>query len=357
MKLSPLKIGELEVRVPIIQGGMGIGVSLSSLASAVAREGGIGIISGAQIGYREPDFEKNTVEANKRALVKEIRRARELSEGGVIGVNFLAAMKDFDEIVKVSVDEGIDIIISGAGLPNSLPKLVENTKTKIAPIVSSGKAAAVICKLWDKRYSRLPDLVVVEGPEAGGHLGFSRKDLDEHKQTLPELVVDVVEALKYFEEKYNVKIPVIAAGGIYDGKDIVKFLKLGAAGVQMATRFVTTHECDANIKFKEAYINSTIDKIKIVQSPVGMPGRAIENEFVVKATEGRIPVRKCFRCLKNCDPATTPYCITKALIESVNGNLEEALIFTGSNAYRASKIVSVKELMAELVIEAEKYSE
>lgn len=353
MKLSPFKIGELVCKVPIIQGGMGIGVSLSSLASAVAREGGVGIISGVQIGFRELDFETNTVEANKRALRKEIKKAKGNSDGGIIGVNFMVAMNNYDEMVKIAVEEGIDLIISGAGLPNNLPKLVEGSKTKIAPIVSSGKAASIICKLWDKRYKCIPDMIIVEGPEAGGHLGFLKEDIIEHKITLENIIVEVIEAIEEYENKYNKEIPIIAGGGIYDGTDIAKYLKLGVAGVQMATRFVTTHECDANIKFKEAYINSTKDKIKIIKSPVGLPGRAIENGFVKQSENSSIIVAKCYNCLKTCNPAKTPYCISKALIEAVKGNIDEGLIFVGSNAYRTDKIISVKELINGLIREVE----
>lgn len=355
MKLSSLTIGELVARVPIIQGGMGIGVSLSSLASAVAREGGIGVISGVQIGFREPDFEINTVEANKRALKKEIKKAKENSNDGIIGVNLMVAMNNYDEMVKCAVEEGADIIISGAGLPNNLPKLVAGSKTKIAPIVSSAKAALVICKLWHRRYHRCPDMIIVEGPEAGGHLGFAREDILEKKISLEQILIEVIEVVKEYEMEYGKDIPIIAAGGIYDGKDIAKYLKLGADGVQMATRFVTTHECDANIKFKETYIKSTKDNIKIVKSPVGLPGRAIENEFVKKSENSSIPVKKCYNCLKTCNPIETPYCISKALIEAVKGNMEDALVFVGSNSYKTDKIISVKELMDELLKEAQVY--
>lgn len=355
MKLPQLKIGDIVAKIPIIQGGMGVGVSRSKLASAVANEGGVGVISSAQIGFEEPDFETNNREANERAMRSEIRKARELSPLGIIAVNIMVAMNNYKETVKVAIEEKIDLIISGAGLPTELPKLVEGCKTKIAPIVSSGKAAMVITKLWDHKYSRIPDLIVVEGPEAGGHLGFSKQELfSGERQNLEEIVKDVIEAVKPFEEKHNKQIPVVAAGGVYTGEDISKFLKLGAAGVQMATRFVATEECDASLEYKMAYINSQKDDIKFVNSPVGLPGRAIENEFLEKLEEGNIPVRKCYNCLKPCNPANTPYCISKALIEAVKGNVKEGLIFSGSNAYRLDKIITVKELMKELVTGAEK---
>lgn len=353
MKLPPLRIGEIEVPVPIIQGGMGVGVSLSGLASAVANEGGVGVISGAQIGFREPDFSTNLDEANLRALRREIRRARSLSPNGIIGVNLMVAQQNYDIMVKTAAEEGADLIISGAGLPTGLPHLAAGSKAKLVPIVSSGRAASVITKLWDNRYSYMPDMVIVEGPEAGGHLGFKPQELVEGKKPdLKDIVLDVIKAMEPFEKKYGRKVPVIAAGGIYTGKDIAEFIKLGASGVQMATRFVGTEECDADIKFKEAYINAKKEDIIIVKSPVGLPGRAIKNEFIDAVAVSREPIKKCFKCIKGCDPKTTPYCITKALVNSVNGNLKEGLVFTGSNSYRMDHITTVKELIAGLIKEA-----
>ncbi len=354
MKLPPLSLGDLVASVPIIQGGMGVGVSRSGLASAVANEGGIGVISGVQIGFNEPDFENNSLAANIRALRKEIRKARELSPKGIIGVNFLVAMNHYKEMAMTAIEEKIDLIISGAGLPKELPDFIKGTKTKIAPIVSSGKAAYLITKLWDKKYDYIPDLVIVEGPLAGGHLGYSLEELTKiPKIELTNLVVDVKEALRSFQEKYSKVIPLIAAGGIFDGFDIAKYLKIGASGVQMATRFVATEECDADINFKQAYINSKEEDIQFVKSPVGMPGRAITNNLIKRVEVENIPVTKCYDCLIPCNPKTTPYCISKALIEAVKGKLDTGLIFTGSNAYRLKEIVSVKQLMQQLIREAE----
>lgn len=355
MKLPSLKIGDLVAKLPIVQGGMGVGVSGSSLAAAVAVEGGVGIISGVQIGYREQDFETNTLNANIRAMKNEIRRAKELSHGGIIGVNLMVAINHYDEMVEACIEGEADLIISGAGLPMNLPKLVEGSNVKIAPIVSSGKAATLIIKNWTKKYSRIPDLVVVEGPEAGGHLGFKREELNiENKVPLEVIVSEVIDAVAPFEEEYEKKIPVIAAGGIYTGEDIAKFINLGAAGVQMGTRFVATKECDASIEYKNAYLNSKEEDIKIIQSPVGLPGRAIRNKFISKAEEGRIPPVKCYNCIKKCNPKETPYCISNALINAVKGNCEDGLIFVGSSAFKLDKIITVKELMEELVEDAEK---
>ncbi|GKX65393.1 NAD(P)H-dependent flavin oxidoreductase [Inconstantimicrobium mannanitabidum] len=354
MQLNSLKIKDLEVKVPIIQGGMGVGISLSGLASAVANEGGIGVISAAQVGFKEHDFLENTKEANIRALKKEIARAKELAPKGVIGVNIMVAMNDYDDFVKIAAEAGADVIISGAGLPTDLPKLVEGSNTKIAPIVSSGKAAKIMCKLWHERFSRLPDFVVVEGPEAGGHLGFKLNELEVRTDdTLEHIVQDVLNVVKEFEHKFDVKIPVIAAGGIYTGADIARFLKLGASGVQMGTRFICTEECDADVEYKNAFINCNKEDIQLVKSPVGMPGRAIRNKFIEQASEGNIKVTKCFRCIRKCNPATTVYCISRALINAAEGDVDNALLFTGSNGYRNDKIVTVKELMNELVSEVE----
>ncbi|KOA18833.1 nitronate monooxygenase [Clostridium homopropionicum DSM 5847] len=358
MKLPELIIGDLKARKPIIQGGMGIGVSLHKLASAVANAGGIGVISAAQVGFKEPDFLKNNFEANVRALKKEIQLARELAPNGVLGVNLMVATNNYNDFVKASVEAGIDLIISGAGLPLDLPKLVAGSNVKIAPIVSSGKAASLICKTWDKKYNRIPDLVIVEGPKAGGHLGFHKEHIEDTSYAIDGIVVDVINAVKPFSEKYNKHIPVVAAGGIFDGHDIARIMNLGADGVQMGTRFVATFECDADEKYKQAYIDAKKEDIQIVTSPVGMPGRALTNKFIKKVYSTPDKVRCYYNCLKPCDPKTAPYCISTALINAVEGNLDEGLIFCGSNVYRIDKIISVKDLIEELVTQAEeKYKE
>lgn len=350
MKLPSLKIGDLTAKLPIIQGGMGVGVSRSKLAGSVAKEGGIGIISTAQIGFDEPDFETNTKEANLRSLEKHIKEAKRISNNGIIGINIMCVTNHYKETVKKAIDSGIDLIISGAGLPKELPKLVENTKVKIAPIISSARGAVLMTKMWISKYNYVPDMIVVEGPEAGGHLGFSRDELDnlkENKLNIFDIVKDVSTKMREFEEKFKKKIPIIAAGGIFDNKDIEKSFECGASGVQIASRFVATHECDADIKFKQAYVDAKEEDIEIVQSPVGMPGRAIRNKFIENIKNVSKPT-KCLGCIKTCNPKETPYCITKALINSVTGNLDEGLIFCGSNVSKIHEIVSVKELMDEL---------
>lgn len=348
MNIKSLKIGELVAPLPIIQGGMGVGVSLSKLASAVTNAGGIGVISAAQIGFREKDFETNTLQCNLKALKEEIRLAKEKCHNGILGVNIMVATKEYAAHVKTAIESGIDIIISGAGLPTSLPKITKGSKVKIAPIVSSLKAAKVLLKLWDKHDNVTADMVVVEGPKAGGHLGFAVDKLDLEIENFDKTITDIIEEVKIYEEKYSKEIPVIVAGGVFYGKDIAKYLNLGAKGVQMATRFVATEECDASLEFKKAYINASKDDVTIVKSPVGMPGRAILNPFVKRTKLEQIKVTKCYRCLTPCNPANTPYCISKALINAVNGNVDEGLIFCGENASRIDRISTVKEIMDEL---------
>lgn len=348
MNIKPLTIGNISARLPIIQGGMGIGVSLSNLAGAVAKVGGIGVVSGAQPGYLEEDFKENPLEANIRALKKHIKLAKEKSQNGIIGVNLMVAMNNYAEHVKAAIDSGVDLIISGAGLPSHLPKFTKGSDVKLAPIVSSLKATKVILKLWDRHHKIAPDMIVIEGPKAGGHLGFSKESLEEENKNFDSTVVDIIKETASYEEKYKKKIPVVVAGGIFDGYDIGKYLKLGASGVQMATRFVATEECDASLEFKTAYVNCNKDDITIVKSPVGMPGRAIKNKFVEKTEEEKLKVSHCYNCLIPCNPRDTPYCISQALIKAVKGNLEDGLIFCGENASRIKEIVSVDSLMREL---------
>ena len=354
MKLRGIKIGDLISEYPIMQGGMGVGVSMHKLAGNVAKEGGIGIISTADIGYQDPEFEKDPMKANIKAIKTEIEEARKIAPKGIIGVNVMVALSNYAEIVRECVKNNIDLIVSGAGLPKDLPSFIKGTKTKIAPIVSSGRAAKLIAKLWISKYNYAPDMIVIEGPEAGGHLGFKTEELlPENKPKLEDITKDVLKEVKEIEKEAGKEIPVVVAGGAFDGKDIAKFLKLGASGVQMATRFVATEECDASDAFKQAYVNAKKEDIKIIKSPVGMPGRAIRNEFIKKVESSKAKITKCYNCIKTCNPAETQYCITRALINSVKGNLEEGLIFCGSNVDKINKIVTVKELMKELVNEAE----
>lgn len=347
-KSRSLVIGDLTVKVPLIQGGMGVGISLSRLAGTVAAEGGIGIISTAQIGYREPDFDEHPIEANLRAIHTEVAKAREIAKGGAIGVNIMVATRDYDRYVEAAIDAGVDIIISGAGLPMKLPELAGDSRTKLAPIVSSVKSADVICKYWLKKYDRLPDLVVIEGPRAGGHLGFHYEQLQNIDDTAyDEEIKRIIALVNQYGADHGKTIPVAVAGGVYERKDMDHYMSMGAAGVQVATRFVTTYECDASEAYKQTYIDAKEEDIIIVQSPVGMPGRAISNDFMKRAKQGRIPHGKCHTCISTCKPAETPYCITEALVNAAKGNVQDALLFCGSNAYRATKLEHVKDIMDE----------
>lgn len=351
--MKNLRIGNLIAKVPIIQGGMGVGISMSSLASSVANEGGIGVIAAAGIGMmRKTSSGLSLKEANIEALRAEIRSAREKTKG-ILGVNIMTALTDFSDMVKASIEEGIDIIFSGSGLPLNLPSYLNgNKKTKLVPIISSGRAAALITKRWSEKYDYIPDAFVVEGPKAGGHLGFKKNQIDSREFSLEMIVKDVIEKLKGFEKKFNKKIPVIAAGGIYEGNDIHKFLELGADGVQMGTRFVTTEECDADIEFKNTYLNCEKEDVVIIDSPVGLPGRAIRNSFINKIRNGEKQPLKCpFHCIRSCNIASSPYCIALALTNAKNGKMQNGFAFAGANAYRAKKIISVKELFKNLISE------
>ena len=350
--MKALKIGSLSITVPVIQGGMGVGISLSGLAAAVANEGGVGVISSAGLGLLYRDFSENFLEASIIGLKEEIRKAREKTLG-VIGVNVLVAMTNFADMIKTSISEKVDIIIAGAGLPLDLPSfLKKDSTTKLIPIVSSARAAKIICEKWKANYDYLPDAVIVEGPKAGGHLGFKEEQIGDNNYSLEKLVPEIVNELKPFEEKYNQRIPLIAAGGIYTGEDIHNILKLGASGVQMGTRFVTTDECDASQAFKQAYIDADEKDIVIIKSPIGMPGRAILSNFITKVTAGKKQPKKCpFKCIKTCDITKSPYCIIIALINALKGNFENGFAFAGSNAFRATKISSVKEIFQSLLKE------
>ena len=351
--MKGIKVGDKISKYPIIQGGMGVGISMHKLAGNVSKEGGIGVISTADIGYQEEDFSKNPMAANLRAIGKEIKMAREIAgEDKILGVNIMVALRNYADIVKECVKQKIDLIISGAGIPKELPDYVKGTKTKIAPIVSSLRCCKLIVKHWMNKYDYVPDMIVIEGPEAGGHLGFKQDELlDENKPKLEDITIEVVKYIKEIEKETGKEIPVIAAGGIWDGKDIKKFMDLGASGVQMATRFVATDECDASIEFKNAYVNAKKEDIKIIKSPVGMPGRAIYNNFIKLTENGKDKIERCYNCIKTCDVKNTPYCITKALINAVKGNINEGLVFCGSNVDKVKEIISVHDLMNELVCE------
>ncbi|UCB42132.1 MAG: nitronate monooxygenase [Dehalococcoidales bacterium] len=357
-KAPGLQIGNLKASIPIVQGGMGVGIALSSLSSTVANEGGIGVIAATGIGMLETDFDTNFKEANKRALRREIKRARELTTG-IIGVNILVACSDYHDLLQTAVDEGADLVFLGAGLPLRIPTELSsdgsrNIIAKIVPIVSSARAAGVIFQYWEKHYNHVPAAVVVEGPLAGGHLGFKKEQITNTDYSLEKILPEVITVIKRYEQSFDKSIPVIAAGGVYTGADIHRFLQLGAQAVQMATRFVATHECDASLEFKEAYVNCKKEDLVIIDSPVGLPGRAIQNGFLRQVSSGtRIPFKCPWKCLKTCDTRTAPYCIGAALVNAKNGDIERGFAFAGANAHRIDTIICVRELIKTLLIEYE----
>lgn len=346
-------MGNIRAEVPVIQGGMGVGISLGGLAGAVAREGGIGIISAAQIGYREPDFDRNALEANLRAIPKEYDKAREAAPHGVIGFNIMVAMRHYEAYVRAAIEAGADLIISGAGLPTELPKIAGDSEVKLAPIVSTDKSAQVILKYWDRKYKRVPDLLVIEGPKAGGHLGFTREQLELFGgDSYDAEILRIMDTVKGYEDRYDQKIPVALAGGIETSDQAAHAFSLGADAIQVASRFVTTEECDADVRYKEAYLRAGKEDVVIVKSPVGMPGRAIRNAFMERVLSGeRIPHSPCHGCLHKCSPDEIPYCITDALIHAARGEVEDALLFCGANAYKADRIETVKEVIDSLLPE------
>ena len=350
--MKELKIGNLVAKVPIVQGGMGVGISLSGLASAVANAGGVGVISAAGLGLIYNDISKNFNDACIHGLKQELKKAREATKG-IIGVNIMVALSNFADMVRTSIEEKADIIFAGAGLPLNLPSFLKpNSVTKLVPIVSSARALKLICRRWIGEYGYTPDAVVVEGPTAGGHLGYSHEQINDENYSLENIVPEVVAAAREIGEQQGKFIPVIAGGGIYTGEDIYNITSLGADGVQMGTRFVTTDECDASDEFKQSYIDARKEDIEIIQSPVGMPGRAIHNNFLQKVKEGLKQPKACpFNCIKTCDVTHSPYCIMLALYNAYKGKMENGYAFCGSNAWRCDKILSVKELINSLKAE------
>lgn len=342
-----MKLRDKVLEIPILQGGMGVGVSMSRLAGAVAHCGAMGTISSANIGFMEEDFWKNTKEANLRAFEREIKKAKAISEGkGLVAVNIMCAVSHYGEACQCAVDAGADAIVSGAGLALNLPEFTKGTNTLCAPIVSSGRAARLLLKHYKKHYDVAPDFFVIEGSRAGGHLGFSAEDLVEGKT---KSNLEILEEVK----KVVGDIPVFVAGGVFDGNDMAELMQHGAAGIQLATRFIATEECDADIHFKQAIVDAKKEDIIIIKSPVGMPARAIHSPLMKKLAAGeKFLAKRCNGCLTGCKKnAEIPYCISRALIAAVQGNWEEGLFFTGTNADRVERIMKVEELIGEIMTE------
>jgi len=349
-----MKLGNRELALPLIQGGMGVGVSMGGLAGAVAAEGAMGTLSTADAGWNEPDFAAHPQQANLRALHREVQRAKRLAAGaGLVAVNAMVATRQYADSVRTALEAGADAIVSGAGLPLELPALAEGFEALLAPIVSGPRAAQLICRTWAKRYGRVPDFVVLEGCQAGGHLGFEESDLLSGRCTpLSRLIPEVLAALRPFEEKFGRAIPLFCAGGVATGAEMARCTRLGAAGAQLATRFIATEECDAGQGYKDVLLAARPEDLRIIHSPVGMPGRAVNSPLVQRLAAGmRQPPAHCSGCIKSCRPAETPFCITHALIEAVKGNWEEGLFFSGSRVDLVDRMRTVPDLIDELMKE------
>lgn len=349
MKLRPLTINGKQVKLPIIQGGMGIRISLSKLANACMNSGIVATISAAQVGFLKKGFKNDPLGTNKEAIIEEIKKIRSENPDGVLGVNLMHAVNDYDKYAKFLSEQDIDFVISGAGLPLDLPEYIKDSKVKGAFIVSSARACKILLKSWDRRYNYMPEFVVCEGPLAGGHIGFSKEDFQNGNVTaLEDIVKQVKEVVSIYEEKYNIKIPIIAAGGVHDGHDMANMLKVGADGVQIATRLIATEECDASIEYKQELVKAKEEDIVQVESPAGLPGRAVRNFLTKTLEKNRMKVSYCVDCLKTCTKKDIPYCITEQLGNSASGD-KNGLLFTGAKAYLIDKIDNVDNIIKELI--------
>ncbi len=361
MELKSLKIGKYEIKYPIIQGGMGVGISWDRLAGNVSKEGGLGVISAVGTGiYENRKYTKKVMGEgrpyevenfySRQALFKIFENARKICGNKPLGANVLYAINDYDRVVKDACEAGANIIITGAGLPLTMPDAAKNyPDVALVPIVSTAKALRILCRRWEKTHKRLPDAVIVEGPLSGGHQGFKYEDCFKPENQLEVILPEVVKEAKKWGD-----IPVIAAGGIWDKNDIVRMLKLGASGVQMGTRFIGTYECDASDEFKQVILNAKKEDIKLFKSPVGYPARGVKTNLHRLIKEGKAPK---IRCISNCvapchrgeEAKLVGYCIADSLSDAYDGKLETGLFFTGANGYRLNEIISVKELMQKLV--------
>ncbi len=349
--MQPLKIGNYEVPYPLIQGGMGVRISGGSLAGHVAKCGGVGLVAAAGIAMNSPFFDgRNYLQAEPEAFKAELAKAYEIAPDGVIGVNVMVALSDFETLVRSAIDGGAKVIVCGAGLPLTLPELAAHApEVALVPIVSSARAAQLIAKKWDKGYNRLPDAVVVEDPDtAGGHLGEKLENIGTGNY---DQYATIREIKAFFRAEYGRDIPIIAAGGIWDRADLLHALEQGADGVQMASRFVPTVECDAADSFKEAYLKCRKEDIGLIMSPAGLPGRAIlTNQDNIVLHDQLNGVACNNGCLKKCSykESGERFCIVSALDRAQRGDVETGLIFCGTNAWRADRIGTVQEVFDEL---------
>ncbi|MEJ2500638.1 MAG: nitronate monooxygenase [Campylobacterales bacterium] len=359
MSFKPLKIGKYTIEKPIVQGGMGVGISWDQLSGSVSKEGGLGVISAVGTGYYENKSHVHKLVADrpldvenfysKEGLTAIVDNARKLCGDAPLAANVLYAINDYGRVVRDACEAGIDIIITGAGLPTNMPEFTEGyPDVALVPIVSSPKALKIICKRWEKRYNRLPDAVILEGPKSGGHQGFTYEQCFMEEHQLENLVGPVVEEAKAWGD-----IPVIAAGGIWDKKDIEAMMDLGAAGVQMGTRFIGTYECDAHANFKKVLLEAKEEDIHLMKSPVGYPARGVRTNLshLIETKSG--PAIKCISncvapCERGVEAKAVGFCIADRLSDAYAGNTELGLFFSGTNGYRIDKIISVAELMNKL---------
>lgn len=326
-QLSPMKLGQVHVPIPIFQGALSIGLSMSGLAAAVAKEGGVGVIAASKIGYQEKDFTENPLEANKRVLRREIKTALKLTEGydnrGPIGVNIMWSSKHCREYVETAAEAGAEVIICGAGIPTNLPHYCKDKKIALVPVISSKRAANIIIRNWAKKYNRTPDGFIFQGPLAGGYLGVKESQIEAATEDFYKNIADIKGELEDLTD-----CPLIVCGGIYDREDAEKAYVYGADGFQIGTRFVTTEECSACDAFKKAYLNCKEKDVTIISSPEGFPGRVIASEYVERIGEDS-------------------RCITQGLINAALGNMDSGLVFCGSKVYKADKIEKVADIFRE----------
>lgn len=349
MKVPKLQIGQFEFELPIVQGAMGVQVSSFPLPAVVANEGGLGTITSiVSLGVQRASHD-DFIHLSQEELRLEIERCCAMTSKS-LAVNVMGAMNNVRELIETAVDNGIKMIVYGAGIPKSLPGIVPDPGVNLVPIVSSAELAAYLLALWQRRYQRTPGAFILEGPLAGGHLGFNQAELDNPQEfSLEKILVKLLAVVRPYEQTLGKKIPVIVAGGIYTGADAAYMLSLGAAGVQLGTRFVATHECPVAPAFKQAYLEAKKEDVVIIPSPVGRLGRVLKNSFVEKVAAKQVKMSCPYCCIKSCDIANSGFCIARALLNAREGNLDDGLIFVGANVHRVDRIMSVRELMTELI--------
>ena len=357
-ELKKIRIGKYEIEKPIIQGGMGVGISWDQLAGNVSANGGLGTISAICTGYyQNMRFIKKEVNGrplgtentySKEALNEIFRNARKICGDRPLACNILHAINDYERVVRDALEAGANIIVTGAGLPLELPKLVADyPDVEIVPIVSSARALKIICKRW-KSAGKMPGAVIVEGPKSGGHQGAKYEEL-----FLPEHQLEaILPPIKEERDKWG-DFHIIAAGGIWDYNDIQKMMELGADAVQLGTRFIGTHECDASPILKQVLIDSKEEDIVIVSSPVGYPGRAVKTNLVKTLNPETAKISCISNCIFPCNRGEgarrVGYCIADSLGDAYLGRLQTGLFFSGANGYRVKELVYVKDLINELM--------